>query len=104
MLFRIFFNRIGLRFFFFANRTLALKETTKSTKNPKENENYNEIFDKTVSTARRRCRSSLSRPDVVGCGREVAEWVKKTTSVPETKKKEELPMKLLDDPKIPTTR
>jgi hypothetical protein len=29
---------------------------------------------------------------------------KKTTSVPETKKKEELPMKLLDDPRIPTAR
>jgi hypothetical protein len=28
----------------------------------------------------------------------------KTTSIPETKKKEELPMKLLDDPKIPTAR
>jgi hypothetical protein len=53
-----------------------------------------------VSTARHRCRSSLSRPDVVGCGQEVAERVKKTTSVPETKKKEELSMKLLDDPKI----
>jgi hypothetical protein len=57
-----------------------------------------------VSTARRRCRSSLSRPDVVGCGQEVAERVKKTTSIPETNKKEELPMKLLDDPKIPTAR
>jgi hypothetical protein len=57
-----------------------------------------------MSTARRRCRYSLSRPDIVGCGREVAERVKKTTSVPETKKKEELPMKLLDDPKIPIAR
>jgi hypothetical protein len=55
-----------------------------------------------VSTARRRCRSSLSQPDVVGCGWEVAERVKKTTSVSKTKKKEELPMKLLDDLKIPT--
>jgi hypothetical protein len=53
--------------------------------------------------ARHRCRSSLSRPDVVGCGQEVAERVKKTTSVPKTKK-EELSMKLLDDPKIPTAR
>jgi hypothetical protein len=100
-----------LHSFFFANKTLALKETTNSTKHPKKNENYNEILEKlfifnlqTVSTARRRCRSSLSRPDVVGCGREVAERVKETTSVPETKKKEELPMKLLDDPKIPTAR
>jgi hypothetical protein len=57
-----------------------------------------------VSTARRRCRSSPSQPDVVGCGQEVAKLVKKTTSLPKTKKKEELPMKLLDDPKIPTAR
>jgi hypothetical protein len=57
-----------------------------------------------MSTARRRCRSSLSRPDVVGYGREVVEGVKKATSVSETKKKEELPMKLLDDPKILTAR
>jgi hypothetical protein len=54
-----------------------------------------------VSTARCSCRSSLSRPDVVCYGGEVAERVKKTISVPETKKKEELPMKLLDDLKIP---
>jgi hypothetical protein len=54
--------------------------------------------------ARRHCRSSLNRPDVVGCGREVAKRVNKTTSVLETKKKEELLMKLLDDPKIPTAR
>jgi hypothetical protein len=97
--------------FFFPNRTLALKEITNSTKHPKKNENYNEIFEKpfifnlqTVSTARRRCRSSLTRPDVVGCGREVVERVKKTTSVPKTKKKDELPMKLLDNPKISTAR
>jgi hypothetical protein len=56
----------------------------------------------TVSTVHRRCRSSLSRHDVVGCGREVAERVKKTTSVPKTMKKDELPLKLIDDPKIPT--
>jgi hypothetical protein len=96
---------------FFANRTLALKQTTNSTKHPKKNKNYSEILEKpfifnlqTVFTARRHCRSSLSRLDVVGCGWEVTEWVKKTTSVPETKKKEELSMKLLDDPKIPTAR
>jgi hypothetical protein len=90
---------------------LALKETTNSTKHLKKNENYNEILEKpfifnlqTVSTARRRCRCSLSRPDVVGCRREVAERVKKTTSVLKPKKKEELPMKLLDNPKIPTAR
>jgi hypothetical protein len=45
----------------------------------------------------------MSRPDV-GWGREVAERVKKITSVPEIKKKEELLMKLLDDPNIPTIR
>jgi hypothetical protein len=96
--------------FFFANRTLALKETLNSTKHLKKNENYNKILEKpfifnlqTVSTARRRCRSFLSRPDVIDCGREVAERVKKTTFVPKTKK-EELSMKFLDDPKIPTVR
>jgi hypothetical protein len=96
---------------FFANRTLTLKETPNSTKHLKKNENYNEILEKpfifnlqTVSMARHHCRSSLSRPDVVGCGRDVAERVKKTTSVPKTKKKEELPMKLPDDLKIPTAR
>jgi predicted Fe-S protein YdhL (DUF1289 family) len=57
----------------------------------------------TVSTACRRCCSSLSRLDVVGCARKVAERVKKTTSVPKMKK-DELPLKLLDDPKIPTRR
>jgi hypothetical protein len=88
---------------------LALKDN--STKQSKKNENYNEILEKpfifnlqTVSTARHRCCFFLNRRDVVGCGREVAERVKKTTSVPEMKKKEELPMKLLDDPKIPTAR
>jgi hypothetical protein len=90
---------------------LALKQTTNSTKHSKKNENYNEILEKpfifnlqTVSTVRHRCRSSLSRLDVVGCRQEVTERVKKTTSVPETKKKEELSMKLLVDPKIPTAR
>jgi hypothetical protein len=45
---------------FFANRTLALKETTNNTKHLKKNENYNEILEKpfifnlqTVSTVRR---------------------------------------------------
>jgi hypothetical protein len=90
---------------------VLLKETTNSTKHLKKKENYNEIFEKpfifnlqTVSTARRHCRFSLSRPNVVGCGRKVAERVQKTTSVPETKKKKELPMKLIDDLKIPTAR
>jgi hypothetical protein len=93
------------------NRTLALKETTNSTKHSKKNKNYNEILEKpfifnlqTMSTARHRCRSSLSSPDAVGCGWEVIERVKKTTSALKTKKKEELSMKLLDDPKIPTAR
>jgi hypothetical protein len=95
----------------FANRTVTLKETTNSTKHLKKNENYNEILKKpfifnlqTMSTAHRRCRSSLSRHDIIGCGREVAEQVKKTTSVTKTKKKKKLLMKLLDDPKIPTAR
>jgi hypothetical protein len=82
-----------------------------STKHPRKNENYNEILEKpfilnpqTVSTVRRRYRSSLSRPAVVDCGWKVTERIKKATSVSETKKKEELPMKLLDDQKIPTAK
>jgi hypothetical protein len=58
---------------FFVNRTLALNETTNNTKYPKKNENYSGILEKpfifnlqTVSTAHRRCCSSLSRPDVIG--------------------------------------
>jgi hypothetical protein len=96
---------------FFANRTLTLKETTNSTKHSKKNKNYNKILEKPfifnlqiVSMARCHCRSSLSPPDVVGCGWKVAERIKKTTYVRKTKKKEELPMKLLDDPKISTAR
>jgi hypothetical protein len=46
----------------------------------------------------------MSQPDVVGCGQEVAKLVKKTTSISEMKKKEELPMKLLDALNIPTAR
>jgi hypothetical protein len=102
---------VGFSLLFFANRILELEETTKSTKHLKKNENYNKIFEKpfifnlqTVSTVRRRCRSSLSRPDIVGCGREVVERVKKTTSVPKMNKKEEIPMKLIDDLKISTAR
>jgi hypothetical protein len=41
-----------------------------------------------MSTASRHCRSSLSRPTIVGYGQKAAEQVKKTTSVSETKKKE----------------
>jgi hypothetical protein len=69
--------------------------STSGTKHLNKNKNYNEILEmpfvfnlQTVSTACCRCRSSLSRPDIVGCEREVAERVKKTTSVPEAKKKE----------------
>jgi hypothetical protein len=42
----------------------------------------------TVSMARHRFCCSLSLPGLVGCKREVAEGVKKTTSAPETWKKE----------------
>jgi hypothetical protein len=52
---------------------------------------------------RYRYHFSPSRSDVVGCGWKVAERVKKTISIPEMKK-EELLIKLLDDPKIPTAR
>jgi hypothetical protein len=69
---------------------MALKETPNSTKHFKKNENYNEILKKpfilnlqTVLTARHRCCSSLSRPDVVGCKWEVAERVKKDHISPE---------------------
>jgi poly-beta-hydroxyalkanoate depolymerase len=85
-----------LDFFFFANRTLLLKETTNNTKHLKINENYNKILEKpfnfnlqTVSTACR--RSSLNRPNVVGCRRKVTERIKKTISIPKTKKKDEAP-------------
>jgi murein endopeptidase len=50
-----------------------------------------------MSMACRRCRTSPGQPDVVGCGREVAKWFKKITSVPKTKKEDELPVKLIDD-------
>jgi hypothetical protein len=90
---------------------LSLKEIASSTKHLNNNENYIEILEipfifnlQTVSTARRRCSTSHSRPDVVDCGREVTEWAQKATSVPKMKKKDEPPMKLLDDPKIPTAR
>jgi hypothetical protein len=36
----------NMKHIFFANRTLALKEATNSTKHPKKNENYNEILEK----------------------------------------------------------
>jgi hypothetical protein len=54
-----------------------------------------------VSLVRRHCRSSQSGPDVVDYGRGVAERDQKATFVPETKKKDRPPMKLLGDPKIP---
>jgi hypothetical protein len=59
---------------------LALKETANGTKHLNKNKNYIKILEmsfsfnlQTVSTVRRRCRTSDSRPDVVGCGREVVE-------------------------------
>jgi hypothetical protein len=55
----------------------------------------------TVSTARRRCLSSLSWPDVVGFGREVAE---KTTSILRAKKKKLPLMKLYENPEIPNQK
>jgi hypothetical protein len=80
---------------FFTNRTLTLKEIANSTKHFNKNKNYVKILKmpfifnlQTVSTAHRRCRSSQSHVvDVI--------------SVLE-KKKDEPPMKLLDDPKILT--
>jgi hypothetical protein len=90
---------------------LALRETTNNTKHLNKNENYIEILEmpfifnlQTVSAVHCHCRSSESQSDVVGYGREVAERVQKATSVPEIKKKDEPPMKLLDDPKISTAR
>jgi hypothetical protein len=83
--------------FFFANRTVTLKGTNEQSILKKEKK-YNEIFEKLfvfnlqpVSTTRCRCRSSKSRSDIVGCGREVTERAKKTTSFSMAKKKEELP-------------
>jgi hypothetical protein len=83
----------------------------KSTKHLNKNKIYNKILEmsfiinlQTISTAHRRCRSSQSQPDVVGCGQKVAKRAQKATSVLETKKKDEPPMKLLDDLKIPTAR
>jgi hypothetical protein len=76
--------------FFFLRIGLSIKKTPNSTKHSKKNEYYNEIFEKpfifnlqTVLTARRRCHSFLSQSDVVGCGREVAERVKKDHIRPE---------------------
>jgi hypothetical protein len=73
---------------------LALRKTRNSTKHPNKNNNYNKNLEmpfnfnlQTVSTARRRCRSSLGRPDVIDCEREVAKRVKKATSVMGAKKK-----------------
>jgi hypothetical protein len=41
-----------------------------------------------VLTTGHRCCSSLSGLNFISCGQKVAEWVKKTTFVPGTKKKE----------------
>jgi hypothetical protein len=66
----VFFLRVGI----------GIKRNNEQYKTPLKNKNYIEILEmpfifniKTVSTARRRCHTSHSRPDVVGCGREVAE-------------------------------
>jgi hypothetical protein len=74
-------------------RTLALRETSNSKKQLNKKKKYNKILEMTfvlnlqiVSMAC--CRSSLSRSEVVGCGRKVAEQVKKTTNVLEKRKKE----------------
>jgi hypothetical protein len=76
---------------FFANRTLTLKETTNSTKHLTKTKIVLKSLrcpsSSTASTARRRCRSSESRPDIVGCGQKVAERAQKATYVPEIKKK-----------------
>jgi hypothetical protein len=68
---------------------LALRETTNNTKYLNKNENYIEILEmpfifslQTVSAVHCRCRSSESRPDVVGCGREVTEQAQKATIRP----------------------
>jgi ppGpp synthetase/RelA/SpoT-type nucleotidyltranferase len=81
-------------YLFIAKRILALRETSNSIKYLNKKENYNEILEmsfvfnlQTMSIAFRRCRSSLSQPDIVGCRREVTGRVKKTTSVLETRKK-----------------
>jgi hypothetical protein len=55
-----------------------------------------------MSTVRHRCRSYMSPPGIVGCGRKV-ERVKKPTSIPETKK-ESPPMKLHGNPEISPVR
>ena len=63
-------------------RTLKLRETSNNTKHLNKNENYNEILEmpfvfnlQTVLMAGRRRRSTLSQPEVVGCGQEVVERV-----------------------------
>jgi hypothetical protein len=44
-------NYINIFDVFCVNKTLALKETTNSTKHLKKNENYNEIFEKPLRAA-----------------------------------------------------
>jgi hypothetical protein len=80
----------------FANRS-DIKETMNNTKHLKKNKNYNEILDEhcifnlqTVSTWHCYYRTSQDRRDVVGCRWKVAEQVKKITSIPETKKRDEM--------------
>jgi hypothetical protein len=65
-------------------RTLTLRATSNNIKHSNKNKNYNEVLEtpflfnlRTVSMARRRCNSCLSRPDAVSCGREVTERAKR---------------------------
>jgi hypothetical protein len=81
--------------FFFADRTIELREIFNNTKHPTKTKISIKILEmdivftlQAMSTASRHCRSSLSRPTIVGYGQKAAEQVKKTTSVSETKKKE----------------
>jgi hypothetical protein len=74
---------------------MALRETLNSTNNLNKRKSYNEILEmfyifnlQTMLTSCRRCRSSVSWSNIVGCGWEVADRVNKTASVPEMRKKE----------------
>jgi hypothetical protein len=79
--------------FFFAKKTLVLREISNSTKHINKKKNYNQILKmyfvfnlQTVSTSRR--RSSLSRPDIIGCRWKFTELVRKTTSFLEMRMEE----------------
>jgi hypothetical protein len=81
--------------FFFADRTIELREIFNSTKHPTKKKITIKILEmdfvftlQAILTVSRHCRSSVSRHTVVGYGQKAAEHVKKTTSHSETKKKE----------------